>query len=86
MAEKDAPQVQQARLRRLLEQLMPGYTMQFTDEASTFLKFRIDDEKGTTVGVLPGEYHSSVIADKSDRQVEEIILRAINKQKEMLRE
>lgn len=73
MAEKDKPEIQQARLRRLLQEMQPGYVMAFKNEASTFLNFRIDNEKGHPVGVLKGDYHSSVIADKSDEQVKEII-------------
>lgn len=78
MAEKDRPEIQQARLRRLLQKIQPRYVMEFKDPSSHFLNFRIDDEKGKPVAALKADYHSSVIADMSDEQVEQIILRVLS--------
>ena len=78
MAEKDKPEIQQARLRQLLQQIQPEYVIAFDDECHGDLKFRIDDDKGKPLGVR--KMHPSVIADKSDDQVKGIIWSVIRGQ------
>jgi len=72
MTEKDRPETQEGRLRRLLSEIRPGCVMQFKQPGGSFISFRVDSENGKPLGVS-GEYHSSVIADKSDDELKQII-------------
>ncbi|MBI4454782.1 MAG: hypothetical protein HY644_02665 [Acidobacteria bacterium] len=72
MAEKDKPQIQQARIRLVLKDLYPDYTIEFKNELSNFITFRIDDPNGYRLGTS-GEYHSRVIADWSDEKLNNVI-------------
>jgi hypothetical protein len=77
MAEKDKPEIQQARLRGLLRLICSGCEIEFWNEGNIFMKFRVLDEKGNPVGIWKGDYTSSMIADKTDEELRGIILDAM---------
>jgi len=77
MAEKDKPEIQRVRLRKLLQEIQPAYSIVFDDQCRGDLKFRIDDQKGNPLGVY--QRHSSVIADMSDDKIKGIMLAVIQK-------
>jgi len=73
--QKDNYRFQQARLKRLANELSPGCAVHFDpDRPPTWVRMRVDDPStGTILMVSSGHSHVSEIADKSDDEIRQLM-------------
>lgn len=74
MNDKDDPIVQEARIRRIANELIPGCSVVLDqDQPPTWLRFRVEAPGMNTIPGISGHYHASEIADWSDKRLRNYI-------------
>ena len=72
--ERDTYDFQRARVTRICNELAPGKDVEFDDNSSPFIKFRIRDEfLGVNLTDPSGEWFPGVLGDHSDKWVRQFI-------------
>jgi hypothetical protein len=73
--DKDNYRIQQARLERLAKELAPGCEVHFDpNKPPTWVRMRVDDpHTGAILMVTSGDWHVTVIADKTDEQIKALM-------------
>jgi hypothetical protein len=75
MAEKDDPRTQRERIERIVKEMEPNTVVTFDWEAMpSFLKWRVTHgPSGTVLLESSGDWIASEIADKSERELKDLL-------------
>ena len=67
------PDVLKRRIARVAAQVIPGCQIVFEGTPFAWVRFRIEDSRGTTILERSPDYHASEIADWSDQELRDIL-------------